>query len=127
MNRTIKFRLWCPEESEMEYDVRVTGDDISFNDALCSKERFLMQSISQKDIHSKEIFEGDICQFGDYDEHTYGLIKWDEASCSFKYFYDETTYFHLDDEPYQEMEIIGNIYEISDKELKEIKLEWGRF
>ena len=56
--REIKFRLW--EDGEMEYDVRFTGEDMSFNNEIIKKGSNLMQYTGLKDKEGKEIYEGDI-------------------------------------------------------------------
>lgn len=127
--RIIKFRIWDGE------DMLPVGDSIEFRNALFHKIRVthkyddlrepdckdfhLMQFTGLTDKNGKEIYEGDILNYGNYrgSSNLNGkacnhIVKWDvdNACFSTKAIYESDTLFPLD----SFAEIIGNIHENAD-------------
>lgn len=59
------------------------------------------------DKNGKKIFDGDICNYGDY----VGVIGFDEDDCKFILTYDETDITDFSCIWGKELEVIGNIFE----------------
>ena len=109
--RQIKFRAWDKKTETMI--VQLEGCSFSCRDTISNKTRKyenLMQFIGVTDIVGVEIYEGDIVEFGDGEEYTRGKIKWDTEVCGFVLYDTDASMFRLEDEPYQEMKVIGHIY-----------------
>jgi uncharacterized phage protein (TIGR01671 family) len=86
MNREIKFRVWDNKEIRFRYnnEATINWDGVVFcNDysGTCENERFTVQCFTGlKDKTGKEIYEGDILNIGDYDEHVYIYVTF-EGGC----------------------------------------------
>lgn len=119
------FRAWDEEHHKMLTSKR-NGDThaISFDGTLCegytdgdmiqidfNKGFILMQSTGLADKNGKEIFEGDIVEFGcdSWTHSEVGSIVWDECEAGFKI--DKDPEFPLLWGNLGDVEIIGNIYE----------------
>lgn len=130
MNRTIKFRAWDKVSEEMLF---LSDDDCvhistkgftwlkGFNEKMVADQgtAVLMQFTGLKDKNGKEIYEGDVCLFGNDKTH----ISYDENLCAFRVFSVNSvrkawlvedgfgiTSFDEDMQK-KEIEVIGNIYE----------------
>ena len=60
-----------------------------------------------KDKNGKKIFEGDVCNYGNY----VGVISFDEYKCNFILTYNETDITDFSCIWAEELEVIGNIFE----------------
>lgn len=129
--REIKFRAWHKHEERMlKWNKELKGviaggvktissfnTDNGWMDTYSYKEVELMQYTGLKDKNGKEIYEGDVVQFDDYDI-TFGLIKWNEKHGRFEVEeYEPYTSTYFETEQFEEwttiehFEIIGNAYE----------------
>jgi len=138
MNKELKFRIW--NGLEMIYDVTVGKFGIFYvnpaNNGLdpldsasmtpwttkYSDDIPVMQSTGMKDIHGKEIYDGDLIKMKSYsfshlDKYNYEVYyKSEEARFKFR---NNQNYPHNSDSDstgFHSFEVIGNIYE--NKELK---------
>ena len=133
MNREIKFRAWDIENKEMlkvqELDFEPTfyGGRIAirpdqYNDYFDTEDMILMQYTGLHDENGKEIYEGDIVLYQDW-EMAYegggndsfinkGIVEYCEDNCCFNVTERQTV--DLADVLYkdnEDLEIIGNIYD----------------
>ena len=114
--RTIKFRAWDELNQEMVYEKTgiFSGGKSSWE--ILKLYENVMQFTGLHDNKGKEIFEGDILNYGNYrgSSNLNGkacnhIVKWDvdNACFSTKAIYESDTLFPLD----SFAEIIGNIHE----------------
>ena len=133
MNREIKFRVWDVENKEMlkvqELDFEPTfyGGRIAirpdkYNDYFDTEDMILMQYTGLHDKNGKEIYEGDIVLYKDW-EMAYegggndsfinkGIVEYCEDNCCFNVTERQTV--DLADVLYkdnEDLEVIGNIYD----------------
>ncbi len=133
MNREIKFRIWDIENKEMlrvqELDFEPTfyGGRIAirpdqYNDYFDTEDMILMQYTGLHDKNGKEIYEGDIVLYQDW-EMAYegggndsfinkGIVEYCEDNCCFNVTERQTV--DLADVLYkdnEDLEVIGNIYD----------------
>lgn len=133
MSREIKFRIWDIENKEMlevqELDFEPTfyGGRIAirpdqYNDYFDTEDMILMQYTGLKDKNGKEIYEGDIVLYQDW-EMAYegggndsfinkGIVEYCEDNCCFNVTERQTV--DLADVLYkdnEDLEVIGNIYD----------------
>ena len=125
MSREIKFRVWYrdhdfqTETYKMVYSDNCSKDSLfyEFFERFCHDEDKAMQYTGLKDKNSREIYEGDILEWSDYqgweDGRTfYGIfvVEWSEDKL--RYVLHEpfnNEYLDLDDTDFDH--ILGNIYE----------------
>lgn len=121
MNREIKFRAWIFgthgnvtfSSSKMEYGVILSERghylDVENNDIRGELPTVpIMQYTAFKDKNGKEIYEGDILSFENYDDFVEIIFK--NGSFGYK---SELGFFSLSDTNLSISEIIGNIHENS--------------
>lgn len=108
--REIKFRAWCAEDQVMIYDLN--SPQLIHGHLIDELYKF-QQYTGLKDKNCKEIYEGDILHDSFinslfkviYNVDRFTLIDNKEE------FYDNGDYYHGDDIKWEDLEIIGNIYE----------------
>lgn len=122
--RVPKFRAWDKENKEMLF---VRQIDFMFGKVVLeSYEQFfideveLMQPTGLKDVHGKEIYEGDIINYK-YSRHTSTqfVVKYDEFQATFVVVdnHNDLVYTFRELADYiqlNSLEVIGNIYEDPD-------------
>jgi len=114
----LRFRAWLPELKEMRFFPLLSLADIdSIMDYNAVVGEFtgrakIMQSTGLKDKNGKGIFEGDIVRYllpkeqqpdESMETHDFNVVEWDSENACYSDFL--TSY------GYDELEIIGNIYE----------------
>ena len=132
MNREIKFRVWDTYNKEMldvqelDYAVSYNGQPMirttMYNDYFDTEEMILMQYTGLHDKNGKEIYEGDIVLYKDW-EMAYegggndsfinkGIVEYCEDNCCYnvteRQTVDITDVLYKDNE---DLEVIGNIYD----------------
>ena len=132
MNREIKFRVWDTYNKEMldvqelDYADSYNGQPMirttMYNDYFDTEEMILMQYTVLNDKNWKEIYEGDIVLYEDW-EMAYegggndsfinkGIVEYCEDNCCYnvteRQTVDITDVLYKDNE---DLEVIGNIYE----------------
>ena len=132
MNREIKFRVWDTYNKEMldvqelDYADSYNGQPMirttMYNDYFDTEEMILMQYTGLHDKNGKEIYEGDIVLYKDW-EMAYegggndsfinkGIVEYCEDNCCYnvteRQTVDITDVLYKDNE---DLEVIGNIYD----------------
>jgi len=120
-NSRFKFRAWNKRTKKINEDwllnsckLNKKGELIFVCPDYSNDKIILMQFTGLKDRNGKEIYEGDICGYGDVDPSIF-LVIWQFNGWAKKYpKWDKSLPYHLIDECDLEdigIEIIGNIYE----------------
>ena len=113
--KEIKFRCWFDNKMHRVEDVSFRGNTINLfaADIIKFEDGILMQYIGLKDKNGKEIYEGDIIGYIDWDGkmRVDGVIKYGEYNCSccngvYGWYVDEG-----DIRGIEGYEVIGNIYD----------------
>lgn len=108
--RKIKFRAWCETEEHM-YDwenlLNQNLKNIFIIPEQCGYN--IMQSTGLKDKNGKEMYEGDIIKCSFYPDFIFE-IKFTEL-CWYMRKIPTSEYIKLSDVLYEELEVIGNIYD----------------
>lgn len=120
---TPKFRAWTEEGKVMYYDVYpfkddtllLSYDEIAFDEVPAS-DFILMQSTGLKDVHGKDVYEGDIIKDS---EDFIAQVVYDKEYAGFGLNYQpfdlvdglSVTFEELRKEYRNTFEVIGNIYE----------------
>ena len=123
MNRIIKFRVW--DGSKYYYNALSGNGVVNYNGHQwfqIKQDVIIQQFTGLHDKNGKEIYEGDICRYAvfdmnDSDTHFIGVVNWlgtefiitqiPDTFCNGEYGLGLGWVHHQ----YDEMEIIGNIYE----------------
>ena len=118
---TPKFRAWTEEGEVMYYDVYpfkddtllLSYDEIAFDEVPAS-DFILMQSTRLKDIHGKEIYEGDIVKFILTDGFSYVTLEDGVVTYELGAFYvvNGLAEYLISDINTNKVEVIGNEFEV---------------
>lgn len=118
---TPKFRAWTEEGEVMYYDVYpfkddtllLSYDEIAFDEVPAS-DFILMQSTRLKDIHGKEIYEGDIVKFTLTDGFSYVTLEDGVVTYELGAFYvvNDLAEYLISDINTNKVEVIGNEFEV---------------
>lgn len=115
--RKFKLRAWHTEDKVMVYDLNSLK---LFAGVLQVDDYVVMQYTGTKDRSGKEIYEGDIVEWGNIDSFSLvdhemsgrrGTIKWWPLECSFRCMLEEGDRGYSMIYAPTTFEIIGNIYE----------------
>ena len=119
MKREIKFRAWVESDKAMiQHREVIERAHLQFNDSLNHSD-IVMQYTGLKDKNGKEIYEGDITNYGEV--KWFNSLCWDGGGSMHSGFYfDMVQYdpeiqeldYHIGFD--EEIEVIGNIYENPD-------------
>lgn len=118
MSREIKFRIFNLRTYEFEYFTieQILTEKYSLYNSIQKYDKRISQYTGLKDKNENEIYEGDILK----DETTYPLeVYWNNEKASFFLKWidnniNEKSPIITDDDSFEYLEVIGNIYEHTD-------------
>lgn len=115
MKREVKYRIWDREKQGMVYFNFLKTDDVNKFAAGDWDVDELMEYIGIKDIHSKEIYEGDKVDFGYYDNELKdfrqsGFVFYEPKWLAFG-LKSKTLYIPFYERGLKELVVIGNVFQ----------------
>ncbi len=119
MKDRLKFRAWNKLTRKYIPDIQdrdlvqggLIDDDRFFDSYLYDDDYIIEQCTGLKDRNGRLIYEGDVIRDG----MLIGHISWDERIAAFAIITDEE-YFSFDNLDSNDMEIIGNIHDITEEQ-----------